>query len=503
MRKYINITAAVLVLLSLTITSCKKSFLEIVPKGNLVAKSYDDYNLLMNSSNFYVFSNLGEWQAAMLMGDDVSAEESFFNSGNLVQTKALFQYDADIFLPSQDAHSTSDNPLFMRQLLQNLYTLNKIINEVNASADGTAQQKQELAAEAMVTRAFTNFQLVNYFAKPYAAATAPSDPGFPIITTADITVTDFKRGTVQGMYDFIVKDITTALPNLNAQPTFPTRWSKPAAEGFLGKIYLFMGKNADALAMFNAAFTDIAKMGTPPHLYDYNQTFASGGSFLPIDPIAGPNSPFNNITDQTESVVAVFSYSGSYDGNSFGNDFLSIAPKTKALFDASDLRLNFFTNLQEDQNPIPGGRVRRYTVQYSSSSYVRIGLELPELYLLRAEAKARTNDLTGAKTDVETLRKNRMPAANASVPTANVASQTALIKFIIDERTREFTGLGYRWWDMRRLSADPIFSGQGLTPHTLYLTAGGTTQFTLTPARLTLRIPPPYLMARPNMVNNP
>ena len=500
MRKYTNSILIIIVSLALLITSCKKSFLEVVPKGELVAKTYDDYNLLMNSSSFYVFDNIGVWQAAMLMGDDVAAEENMYNQHPSQQANALFQWEDDIFLPSQNQNN-SDNPWFLRQLLSNLYTLNKILNEAGASSGGTAQQKQELIAEAKATRAFTNFQLINYFAKPYLASTAATDPGFPIITTADITATGFERGTVQNMYDFIISDLTAAILDLNSQPQFPTRWSKPAAEAFLGKVYLFMGKSDDALVQFNAAFADVAKMTTPPHLYNYNETFAAGGSFLPVDPVYGPNTPFNKITDQTESVVSTYSNSGSFDGNNFGNDFLTIDPKTIALYDSTDLRLLLFTAQQIDQTPIGGGRVRRYTIPYSS--YARIGVELSELYLLSAEAKARTNDLAGAKTDVEMLRKNRMPEANAAVPPDIAADRTALIKFIIDERTREYAGLGYRWWDMRRLSVDPLFATQQATSHTLYLSGGDTTEFILRPERLTLRIPPLYLKAHPDMVDNP
>ncbi|TCD00960.1 RagB/SusD family nutrient uptake outer membrane protein [Pedobacter psychroterrae] len=500
MRKYIHTTVVAFVLLTVTATSCKKSFLEVVPKGKLVAKDYEDYNLLMNGPSFYKFGNTGMWQAAMIMGDEVSAEEAFLGA-NSAQSRALFQYDDAIFLPSNVESATSENPQFLQRYLQNLYTLNKIINEVNSANGGTQQQRQEIAAEAMVTRAYTNFQLINYFAKPYAAATAASDPGFPIITTEDITETDFKRGTVQEMYDFIIRDLTLALPAINTSPSFRTRWCKASAEGFLGKVYLFMGNATGALEQFNASFADLTKMSSAPHLYNYNETFGPGGSFLPLDPVFGPNSPFNNQTDYTESVVAAFSYAGNYDGNGFGNDFLSIKPEAKALFGASDLRLNFFTDLFPDQSTIPGGRVRRFTSPYSS--YARIGLELPELYLLRAEAKARTSDLSGAVSDVETLRKNRMPATDAAVPIAIAADKNALIKFILEERIREYAGLGYRWWDLRRLSVDPIFSGTPLPSHTLFLTNGGTTQFNLKPERLTLRIPAAYIKAHPEMTDNP
>ncbi len=53
-----------------------------------------------------------------------------------------------------------------------------------------------------------------------------------------------------------------------------------------------------------------------------------------------------------------------------------------------------------------------------------------------AECKARLNDLEGAGEDLLTLRKNRMPEADAAIPSATAADQAALVSFIIEERIR-------------------------------------------------------------------
>ena len=505
MKRYKYITAAAFALCSVILASCKKSFLEIVPKQEIVATTYDDYNKLMNGSNFYVLGggNVGIWQAATLMGDEVSAESYAYNLPNSAYpgARSLFQWEADVFplVDPPNDYSSPSKPFFMQRLLSNLYTLNKIINEVNNSTNGTAQQKLEVQSEAQAERAFTNIQLVNYFTKPYNAATAGTDPGFPIIKTADITVKTFNRGTVQENYDFIIADLTQAIPNLPVQSVFQTRISKPAAEAILGKVYMFMGKYSEALSEFNKAFGDMAAMKTPPTLYNYNETLAPGGSFLPIDPNNGPNSPFTNSTDVKESLWAIFSYDGPYGGNPYPTDFLTIPTSTINLFSPNDWRLQFYTNLQVDRTTaIPGGRLRRYNLKF-----IRMGAELPDMLLLKAEVEARTGDLTGAVADVTTLRMNRIPPAEAAVPANAKADATSLIKFIIDERIREFAVEGHRWFDMRRLSTDPIFSGQPAAEHMLYQDATTFTTFTLKPERLTLRLPPAYVAQNPGMVNNP
>jgi hypothetical protein len=495
MRKHIQIMTVIVLLLCISLSSCKKSFLEIVPKGILVASTYNDYDLLMNSTLFYQYNTGGGWQAAMLMGDEVAAEESIYTTpyGSSPQARALFQWDDVVFQANDQIQNT-----FLSSFLQNVFTCNKIINEVTLVKDGTTQQKLELQAEAKATRAFIYFQLINYFGKPYNPSSAANDPGVPIMTTSDITIKNLNRSNVQAVYDFIIKDLTEATANIQDNPPVATRMSKAAVEGLLGKVYLFMGKYTEALTNINASFRDIATMSKPPKLYNYNTTFSAGGSFLPVDPYGGPASPFNNETDLTESVVATMFYGGQFAGNGYGNDFLTLTPEAQALYGTTDFRLNFYSPRQLSGQPYSQNRVRKYGVKY-----VRFGLELPDLYLLSAECKARTGDLSGAKNDVQTLRQNRISVADAVLPASAVTSQTNLIKFILDERIREFAATGYRWFDMRRLSVDPLFSSQPAAVHTLYLMAGGTTLFTLRPGRLTLRFPSAYVDQNPGMVNNP
>ncbi|MFB6454142.1 RagB/SusD family nutrient uptake outer membrane protein [Chitinophaga sp. Hz27] len=474
-------------------TSCKKSFLEVVPLGNQVASTTSDYDKLMNSPGFYDSRFAGGWQEVALMEDDLAAEDGLFSTVSQHMVR-LFQWQDVIYFPNDPYQR---QPLLLGSIVTNMYSLNKIINEVMNSSEGTDAQKRSIRAEARATRAWGNFQLINLYAKPYQAATAGTDLGFPIITQADITATVFKRGTVQEMYDFIIKDLTEALPDLPVVPVIRTRMSKAAVEGMLGKIYLFMGRYNDALPLLNAAFNDLGTGGA--QLYDYNQTMAPGGAFLPISNNYGPTKgPGNSYIDMTESILFKVFYNAGFNGNFYGNNGLVLTPQTAALYGASDLRLLLYTNKNPDGSLNAGGRLRKYGVMYS-----RYGLELSELYLLRAECKARLNDLSGAVEDVQTLRAHRMPVVDATVPATVAGDQVALIKFIIEERIREFAMEGYRWFDMRRLSVDPLFTGITFT-HTLYNKDGSTVSYTLRqPDRLVLQLPYNFMQYNAGMPNNP
>jgi hypothetical protein len=486
-----NILYLLMTFLAMTASSCKKSFLEIIPKGQLVARTTNDYALLMNSTSMYADEAGGGWRAIALMGDDVAAEGSYFSSAKIPSQNA-FKWNADLF--------QSGEGVDLSLALSALYTCNKVINEVMNSTEGSDADKKAILAEAQANRAWIYFTLINFYGKPYLSSSAIQDPGFPVIRTADITVNSFKRNTVQEVYDFMIQDLTEAISALPLQnPVGPTRWNKAAAEGILGKIYLFMGKDQQALDTFNASFKDIAAQSNPAVLYDFNKEFGPDGKFVPISDDGPSNSPGLDYTDNTESVLSRTFYNGPDNGNSFNNDFIVLSSKAQALFSAADLRLNFYAAQFPYQTPNPSGRLSKYSEQY-----VKYGLQLPELYLLRAEAKARLNDLTGAAADLLYLRQHRIPLSAAAIPASATVAQSPMIKFIIDERTREFATEGYRWLDMRRLSVDPLFSGAVYT-HTLYNddSFSNTTTFTLSVNRLTLRLPPAIMQANPSFQNNP
>lgn len=488
MKNYLN-RVCFLCLACAAMISCNKEFLNIVPQGQQVATTTNDYALIMNDAGLAQYTSGGGWQSAMIMGDEIAAESDYFNNMQRV-SQAAFRWEDDIT-------KFGDIDFASRNWLSNLYILNKVINEVEASTGGSEEQKQSIKAEAQANRAFIYLQLINLYGKPYVATTAATDPGFPVITSADITVTSFNRSSVQAVYDFIVKDFKDAIASLPVNNVNGIRFNKSGAEALLGKAYLFMGMNNEALDVFNAAFADNAARSVPARLYNYNEEFAAGGKFDPIG-VEGPaNSPGLTYLDFTESVVSKVFYNGPYNGNGFSNDAFVLTPAARDLFAASDLRLNFYAPEFPYQIINPSGRLRKYAVLYT-----QFGMQISELYLLRAEVRARLNDLSGAKEDLEVLRKNRMPATDATVP-ADISTQNALIRYVFDERIREFAMEGYRWFDMRRESTDPVFSGRTYT-HTIFNNDDNTiTTLSLRPVRLTLKLPYSISSMNPNLPDNP
>lgn len=467
------------------LSACKKDFLEVEPKGKVIASTTNDYNLLLNNSSYYINAEFSH----VIMGDEIVSAQPYYDGVYFISEKLTFEYADDIYLPTQSPDEAAE-------LLKLLYTYNKIANEVMDSEGGTQQQKLAVKAEALTNRAWIYLMLINYYGKPYAAATAANDPGFFIITTSDVTVNKFERSSVQAVYDFILNDLKTAIPNLAPSLGSRMRVSKAAAEALLGKTYWFMGKYTDALEQFNKTFRDMPS-NFPVALFDYKTNLAPGGVWG-YDPLTSPDGyvsgPSNESQNQEvlfyKSILSTFSY--------FENAFL-LSAQTMALFKTegnSDERLKLCSNKEDGGGLIATPGVRRK----AGFPYIQIGISLPDLYLMRAECMARAGDLAGAKADLETLRKSRMSDTDATV---NITDPVAMLKFVLDERIREFALQGHRWFDMRRLSTDPLFSGKTYVHQVLSANGTVIASFPLKPERLTFRIPGKIMDMNPGTVNNP
>ncbi|MFC3196717.1 RagB/SusD family nutrient uptake outer membrane protein [Parapedobacter deserti] len=480
--------------------SCTADFLDVKPKGQVIASTISDYNNLLEYSRLtQIASNsilLNTWN---ILGDDVAALEPHYATPARFgapdsRNHRLFEWADDVYRPDEDTEEV--NAFYHR-----IYTANKIIHEVLDAEGGSEQQKLQYRAEALAHRAFAYFNLVNFFGKPYDPATAATDLGVPLVLKSDFTQQEFKRATVQEVYDRIVADLHEAIPFLPLQQNTSNRYSRAAAALLLGKVYLFAGNADEASRWLNQSHADLPTQFTVSGkvgLIDYNTATVSPApiGYVFLTPDVGSTASQGHGYPETlkGELAAGITWLG------YGAPLI-ISPETHALFTADDRRLLLYSNAYSPVAPGPGPLLPTGLYR-SRAGFIggSVGAQLPDLYLLLAEARARTNDLSGAREALITLRSKRMPAATAAdVP----ETREALIRFIIDERRREFATLGFRWFDMRRLSVDPLFAGASYT-HTLYDATGEVkATFHLKPERFVLRFSEKLLTQSPQLVNNP
>lgn len=488
-NKYLLLTAIV----AIGLTGCK-DYLDIKPKGKDVAEKIEHFDGLFNTTGMVnlSYSVVNEGNTTLLqsntyysvMSDEIDVTAECVREMDVLQEKA-YRWERDIFTSEYDCAEWGS------PYNQN-YTLNVIINNVMKAVDGTPEQKQALFAEASVRRAFNYLLLAQFFAKPYNSATAATDLAVPLANEANTTITKFERATVQQLYDFVIKEMEDNCKYLPAETTFNLRMSKAAGYTLLGRAYLYKGDYPKALENLNIAFEALkGSSADVVGLFDYNVKMQEWG-FNPAKPwaFAMASYPYPNRAAYKESMYTLqSSIPGSFY---FYKPSTFVKDEYIAKYGVSDLRRNFFakksyTGIEE----YPKYRKIQQTA-------INVCASVPDLYLMLAECEARVGSADKAKGYLLELRKNRMPAADAPVP-ATVSTKDDLVKFVIDERLREFMQSGYRWFDMRRLWNDPLFQ---------YLKAGYTHSdgnggtISLSEDRLVMAIPEKVMILNTNWENN-
>ena len=484
MKNYKTLKLLCFTILALFINQSCEDYLEFEPKGLLIPQDIEHYEGLFNVTTMTSYVNVspGTGGFSFGIGGGADANLAVVLSGESLlvdpfSTSLIQRYrnaytwsDEDLYLPGEDAPE-------WEVLYTRMYTYNLIIEEVMDAEGGTEAQKRALLAEARANRALLHFMVLNFFSKPYNAATAASDPGVPIIREPNATVTGNTRGTVQEVYDFIINELTEAMPDLPEQTVSRLRLARAAGKYILGRVYLFMGEYENALAELNDCKALISNSLVPIRLYDYNVMMPLW-QFSPFFPpvLPNPNVDEEGIFQQTVSLIGLQSS-------------VFIDPATESMYDASDLRYSKLFGTKAFFGPDTAPNKSRV-----APNFVNYGPSVPDLYLMIAECKARTGDVAGAKTDLETFRASRMSAAAATV---TATEQDDVIREIIDERLREYACTGMFWFDIRRLWDDPVFD------NTFSHTDIDGTEYQLTEERLVLRIPPEILQFNPDWEDNP
>ncbi|MDG3583567.1 RagB/SusD family nutrient uptake outer membrane protein [Galbibacter pacificus] len=207
--------------------------------------------------------------------DSVASDELFESEGGLVAATggsySLLKGDADGNGFSPQLHriteypgdnvslsGTTTDPLFYSYNYNNITTSGRVNNiwsagykaivgcnkVIELAVEGETPEADQLIGENYYLRAYTYFQLVNVFGRPYNQGT--SNLGVPLKLSSDINdVPD--RNTVGEVYEQVVADLLKAesLMSINKTNAYAT---KEAAQALLSRVYLYMGQNDKAIA---------------------------------------------------------------------------------------------------------------------------------------------------------------------------------------------------------------------------------------------------------------
>jgi starch-binding outer membrane protein, SusD/RagB family len=430
--KYIHvIIGAFYIMMSVGLFSCKKSFLNTPPTGQVIKQEYiinlssceqlltGVYSKL--STSFYSSDKNG------LLYADLAADnvKPVVGGSLLINHYAWKQIaSADLSQPNMNAVWLSGYDIIRQASL--------IIENVDRFKMEDTDKAADLNGQALAVRAFIHFQLLNIFAQPYQFTAQGNHPGIPYVKTSDISVTITSRPTVAENYTDIINDLKNSLDLISPNTTSTLLFNKNAVEGLLARIYLSGADYANAKSRALHVISAVPLMTTdyPGKLFTAEDAEAIF-QLLPLYP--GVNG------DQTSSFTGYY-YRKNSPAFLASQDIVNLLQEYP-----DDVRNTWITPKDPDwvitkypSNVIPG-----FSNIYRS--YYQTLIRASEMYLIAAECYNMEEDDTNAQLYLNAVRERAIPGIT---PVTSTGSD--LMNDIAKERRKELCFEGFRLYDLLR-----------------------------------------------------
>lgn len=329
-----------------------------------------------------------------------------------------------------------------KNLYSAIYNANIAIEGISASTTLSAPVKQQLLGEASFVRGFSYFYLVNLFGDVPLTLTSDQYVNSKLSKSPKDLVWQQVIGDLRNAQNLLAPNYVDA--TLIASTTERIRPIKWAATAMLARAYLYTGNWAGADSAATAVIGNSALYSLVPLANGvFNKN--SQEAIWQIQPI---------ITGQNTLDGALFLLPATGPSTSFP---VYLSSNLLNSFETGDLRR---TNRNwVDSVKIGTPAVTYYfPYKYKAGNFSAVNgifappteylmvLRLGEQYLIRSEARAQQNNLSGALSDLNAIRSRAgLPAVNA------LTTQVALLPIIQHERQVElFTEWGHRWLDLKR-----------------------------------------------------
>lgn len=429
------------IIISILILSGCTKFLDIKPKDKFIPVTVSDFENMLNSGTVVNFGDYF-WD---LLSDDAFLPEG--EPGNLYTKQQLWGKRIYTFNPSP--YEQGANDYLWSEGYKRIFYYNSIISNIMDATEGTEANKKSVLAEALLGRAMEHLQLVNVYAHHYDAATAATQAGIPIALIADINA-KFVRNTVKEVYEQVLSDANAALADLPLKNKLTKfRASKAGGYALLARAYLFMGDYVNARKNADLALSLQSELA---NMNDYRITIPGPFPNVPGAPLGWTNIPDGQLN--TETIVA------RHFLRPFGLGMdVCASPELSALFTDNDKRWTLYYANGWPPAP-PFNYMSRYQVKiFLRGDFYSNYLNVPEMYLVRAECLARENKMTDALVDINKLRLNRIvPAAYVAFTPADFSNDAEkVLRFVLEERRRELAFTGMRVIDLKRLNKETRF----------------------------------------------
>ncbi|MDD7886792.1 RagB/SusD family nutrient uptake outer membrane protein [Flavivirga sp. 57AJ16] len=425
-------------------------YLDIDPKGKTTLVTVEHYDQWLNDLEVlgYVDFRLD------FLGDNVDIS-------TLTLPTTVTHYLAYLW-EEQYNSSTTANPHPWGDHYASINKYNSVLVGIDDATEGTEEKRNSLKAEALLGRALEYLYLVNEYGPVYNSTTADEDLSVPFVTSNDVGESIPSRATVQDIYEHIIDDIETAIPDLPTDnSTNRFRGSVAAAYSVLARTYLYMGEYTMAAQNAQRALDN-----GDAAIIDFNEPL-----------------PAQKLLSLRPDVI--YARQGGF-GVEGTLDFMR-------MYDPNDLRIvMFYASFNGYSFTERGDSFVNYSILDGNR-----GTSAQEMKLIIAESAARNGDLSTALQQLNDIRMNRF--SESDYEELESTDQEMVLDLVLKERALELPFNGLRWFDMRRLDKEGKMS-------TIQRYLGnGELISTLSPnsPKYTLQIPVQVMVYHPDWIQNP
>lgn len=293
-----------------------------------------------------------------------------------------------------------------------IYKTNSSIEGLTASTSITPAIRDHLKGEALFVRSFAYFYLVNLFGDVPLA-----------LSTDYVSNQGISRSPAHQVYEQIKSDLLQAkslmLDDYSISKQERVRPNRFVASALLSRVYLYLQEWQNAEAEASVIIAN------------------------PLYQLADLEDVF--LKNNSEAIWQLIPLFGNPADHGIAVGFCAPTAELMSAFSPDDRRALAW---------ITDGSVSKYRSDGSSLTEYSVIMRLAEQFLIRAEARARMNDLIGSAEDINAIRERAGLDA--------VAFQTldeALLEIELQRKLELFMEWGHRWFDLKRWNkADAVLS---------------------------------------------
>lgn len=395
------------------------SFVEVdLPKSQLTnASVFDSYSTadaamadiyakirdtgLLNGSYTGISNQLGNYTDELTaFGGPSNPSIPFYNNTLLASSGNVLQY-----------WNTSYNQI---------YAANAVIEGLQTSKNIPEENKDRLLGEAFFIRALSHFYLAKLFG------------GIPYIKNTDYRQNSIvSRMSLEEVYKNIIADLEKAISLLpeTYSSSQRIRPNKYCGRALLARTYL-ENQSYEQAANEASSIINNTTMYSLPALNDVFLVNSTETIWQLQSAGAGDNTPEASLFIFEQGPPS-FTALSSHLVESFSDQDLRKTNWIKEVHNSEQSWFHAYKYKEQNSTPIS----KEYSIIFRTA----------EQYLIRAEARARTGDLIGAKEDLNAIR------TRAGLGSTTAETQYEILNAILQENRWElFTESGHRFFDLQR-----------------------------------------------------